>query len=117
MIATLRSSIQEKFESVPLTSEVNKTLGLIIRYTLIGTGALFLCYSYFVGAITFSVINQQDARFYYEYSGKYLSANAGKFDPGLRKQHGIGKGHCGCICYSTACAGLECRTIVFTSNE
>jgi hypothetical protein len=59
MIATLRSSIQEKFESVPLTSEVNKTLGLIIRYTLIGTGALFLCYSYFVGAITFSVINQQ----------------------------------------------------------
>lgn len=54
MIATLRNRI----ESVPL-NEVNKTLGLLIRYGWIGTGALFLCYSYFVGAITFSVINQQ----------------------------------------------------------
>ena len=54
MIAALRN----KFESVPL-NDVNKTLRLIMRYTWIGTGALFLCYSYFVGAITFSVINQQ----------------------------------------------------------
>jgi hypothetical protein len=54
MIAILRN----KFESVPV-SDVNKTLGLMLRYTWIGTGLLFICYSYFVGAITFSVINQQ----------------------------------------------------------
>jgi hypothetical protein len=54
MIATLRN----KFESVPL-NDINKTLGLITRYAWISTGVLFLCYSYFVGAITFSVINQQ----------------------------------------------------------
>ncbi len=54
MIATLR----HKIESVPL-NDINKTLRLVTRYAWIGTGALFLCYSYFVGAITFSVINQQ----------------------------------------------------------
>lgn len=54
MIATLRN----KFESVAM-NDINKTLGLITRYAWISTGVLFLCYSYFVGAITFSVINQQ----------------------------------------------------------
>lgn len=54
MIAVLRN----KFESVPL-NDVNKTLRFLTRYAWIGTGVLFLCYSYFVGAITFSVINQQ----------------------------------------------------------
>jgi hypothetical protein len=54
MIATLR----EKIESVPM-NDVNKTLRLITRYTWIGSGVLFVCYSYFVGAITFTVINQR----------------------------------------------------------
>jgi len=40
-------------------NDINKTLGLVIRYAWISTGVLFVCYSYFVGAITFSVINQQ----------------------------------------------------------
>lgn len=31
---------------------------MIARYAWVGTGVLFLCYSYFVGAITFSVIGQ-----------------------------------------------------------
>jgi hypothetical protein len=34
-------------------------LGMVTRYAWIGTGLLFICYSYFVGAITFSVIKQQ----------------------------------------------------------
>jgi hypothetical protein len=54
MIATLRNRI----ESVPF-HDVDKALRLMTRYAWIGTGVLFICYSYFVGAITFSVINQQ----------------------------------------------------------
>ncbi|MES2224922.1 MAG: hypothetical protein V4478_02960 [Patescibacteria group bacterium] len=54
MIAILRNRI----ESVPL-NDVNKTLKLVTRYAWIGTGVLFVCYSYFVGAITFSVISQR----------------------------------------------------------
>jgi hypothetical protein len=58
MIASLYNKIGNKFESVPL-GDVNKTLRFLARYVWIGTGVLFVCYSYFVGAITFSVINQQ----------------------------------------------------------
>ncbi len=58
MIASLYNKIGNKIESVPL-NDVNKTLRFITRYVWIGTGVLFVCYSYFVGAITFSVINQQ----------------------------------------------------------
>ena len=58
MIATLRNKIESKIESVPM-NDVNKTLRHLTRYAWIGTGVLFVCYSYFVGAITFSVINQQ----------------------------------------------------------
>jgi hypothetical protein len=54
MIATLRN----KIESVPM-NDVNRTLKLVTRYAWIGTGVLFVCYSYFVGAITFSVISQR----------------------------------------------------------
>jgi hypothetical protein len=54
MIATLRN----KIETVPM-NDVNKTLRLITRYGWIGSGVLFVCYSYFVGAITFTVINQR----------------------------------------------------------
>jgi hypothetical protein len=46
---TLRNTIESKLDVLPMNSDVNKTLGLVIRYTWIGTGALFLCYSYFVG--------------------------------------------------------------------
>lgn len=40
-------------------SEVSRTLKLITRYAWIGSGVLFVCYSYFVGAITFTVIDQR----------------------------------------------------------
>ncbi len=52
------NALQNKIESLPI-GEVNKTLGMVTRYAWIGTGVLFVCYSYFVGAITFSVINQR----------------------------------------------------------
>ncbi len=54
MIATL----QNKMETVS-SSDINKTLKLVTRYAWVGTGMLFLCYSYFVGAITFKVISQE----------------------------------------------------------
>ncbi len=54
MIAALKN----KIESVPM-NDVNKTLRLITRYTWIGSGVLFVCYSYFVGAITFTVVHQR----------------------------------------------------------
>ncbi|MDB5188730.1 MAG: hypothetical protein JWM92_328 [Candidatus Nomurabacteria bacterium] len=52
------TTLRNKIESVP-ASDINRTLGVMMRYTWIGTGVLFVCYSYFVGAITFSVIKQQ----------------------------------------------------------
>ncbi len=48
---TLRNKIE--------ATDLNRTLRTLTRYTWIGTGVLFVCYSYFVGAITFSVIRQQ----------------------------------------------------------
>ncbi|HTH92864.1 MAG TPA: hypothetical protein VL576_00045 [Candidatus Paceibacterota bacterium] len=53
------TALRNKFESVAMSNDINTTLRLVTRYAWISTGALFLCYSYFVGAITFSVINQQ----------------------------------------------------------
>ncbi|GEM_PF-1218176 len=52
------TALLNKIEDVKI-EDIDKTLRLMTRYAWIGTGALFVCYSYFVGAITFSVINQQ----------------------------------------------------------
>lgn len=52
------TTLRNKIEAVSAT-DLNKSLRLLTRYTWIGTGVLFVCYSYFVGAITFSVIKQQ----------------------------------------------------------
>jgi hypothetical protein len=56
--ATLRNKIDSHLDVIA-TFDGNKALRATIRYGLIGTGVLFICYSYFVGAITFSVIKQQ----------------------------------------------------------
>jgi hypothetical protein len=40
--------------------DINKTLRALVTYVWIGTGAIFMCYLYFVGSITFSIIKQQD---------------------------------------------------------
>jgi len=53
--ATLRTTIEDSVSA----HDVRKTLRLMTRYAWIGTGILFICYSYFVGAITFSVIKQE----------------------------------------------------------
>lgn len=39
--------------------DMNKALGMISTYAWIGTGLLFVCYAYFVGSITFSIVKQQ----------------------------------------------------------
>lgn len=39
--------------------DMNKALGMISTYAWIGTGVLFMCYVYFVGSITFSIVKQQ----------------------------------------------------------
>ena len=39
--------------------DFNKALRTIGTYAWIGTGLLFVCYGYFVGSITFSIIKQQ----------------------------------------------------------
>ncbi len=39
---------------------MNKHVRTVLTYTWIGSGALFACYLYFVGAITFSVVRQQE---------------------------------------------------------
>ena len=56
--AALRNKIESQIVSVS-NHDINKTLRLLTRYAWIGTGLLFICYSYFVGAITFSVIKQE----------------------------------------------------------
>jgi hypothetical protein len=40
-------------------NEYSLLLRRATKYCLIGTGALFACYLYFVGAITFSVVERQ----------------------------------------------------------
>ncbi len=40
--------------------DMNKHIRTVLTYTWIGSGALFACYLYFVGAITFSVVKQQE---------------------------------------------------------
>jgi uncharacterized membrane protein len=40
--------------------DINKMLRTLVKYVWIGTGAVFVCYMYFVGSITFSIIKQQD---------------------------------------------------------
>jgi hypothetical protein len=55
---TLRNKIESTIDLVPV-NDVNRTLRYVTRYTWIGTGVLFVCYSYFVGAITFTVIGQR----------------------------------------------------------
>lgn len=39
--------------------DVNKALGTIGTYAWIGTGILFVCYGFFIGSITFSIVKQQ----------------------------------------------------------
>jgi hypothetical protein len=54
MITTIKS----KLENIG-TLDVNKTLKSITVYAWISAGVLFACYLYFVGAITFSVIQEK----------------------------------------------------------
>lgn len=56
--ATIRNKIGSHAGAIA-AHDFNKSLRLMTRYAWIGTGMLFVCYSYFVGAITFSVIKQQ----------------------------------------------------------
>jgi len=51
-------TIQNTIESVPM-QDFNKALRSIGTYAWIGTGLLFVCYGYFVGSITFSIVKQQ----------------------------------------------------------
>ena len=56
--AVVRNKIDSQIEALA-NFDANKALRLTTKYALIGTGVLFICYSYFVGAVTFSVIKQQ----------------------------------------------------------
>jgi hypothetical protein len=54
MITTIKS----KLENIG-TFDINKSLKSITFYAWISAGVLFACYLYFVGAITFSVIQEK----------------------------------------------------------
>lgn len=45
---------------VDTTSNLNKIIRNVTTYMWISTGALFACYLYFIGSITFSVVKQKD---------------------------------------------------------
>ena len=51
-------TIQHTIGTVPM-ADMNKSLGMISTYAWIGTGILFVCYGYFVGSLTFSIVKQQ----------------------------------------------------------
>ena len=51
------TAIQQKFETVSF--DLNHGLHSISTYAWIASGVLFVCYMYFVGAITFSVVKQR----------------------------------------------------------
>jgi hypothetical protein len=48
--------IKNRIESV---QDVNRTLKVLSTYVWIGSGVLFACYIYFVGALTFSIVKQK----------------------------------------------------------
>jgi hypothetical protein len=52
------AAIKTRIETVPM-HDINKSLRMIGGYAWLGTGVLFVCYLYFVGSITFSVVKQQ----------------------------------------------------------
>lgn len=52
------TTLKNKIEAVH-ASDINKTLRSIGMYTWIGAGALFACYIYLVGSLTFSFIQQR----------------------------------------------------------
>lgn len=54
-------TIQQTIESVP-TQDFQKALRAITKYAWIGTGVLFVSYLYFVGSITFSIVQQQQTQ-------------------------------------------------------
>jgi hypothetical protein len=51
-------TIQNTIETVPM-QDINKALRTIGTYAWIGTGLLFVCYGFFIGSITFSIVKQQ----------------------------------------------------------
>ena len=50
--------IKNKMDAAALL-DINKTLRSVALYAWISAGVLFICYLYFVGAITFSVIKER----------------------------------------------------------
>lgn len=50
--------IKTTLDIVPLQN-INQTLKSMATYAWIASGTLFVCYLYFVGALTFSVVKQQ----------------------------------------------------------
>lgn len=42
------------------SSEFNRTLKIVTRSAWIASGALFVCYLYLVGSITFSIVKQRE---------------------------------------------------------
>ncbi len=56
--AVLRNKIDSHVDAIA-SYDFNQAVRVMARTAWIGAGVLFVCYSYFVGAITFSVIKQQ----------------------------------------------------------
>lgn len=55
----MMTQLKNKITESSFHNDINKTLRQIAKYTWIFSGILFLGYGYFVGAITFSVVEQQ----------------------------------------------------------
>lgn len=55
----MMTTIQQKINSFAF-EDMNRHIRTVLTYTWIGSGVLFACYLYFVGAITFSVVKQQE---------------------------------------------------------
>jgi len=53
----MMATIQRTIQTVPF--DLNKSLRSIARYAWLSAGVFFVCYLYFVGAITFSIIKEQ----------------------------------------------------------
>ncbi len=58
MITTLKHTISTASTALSI-SDMNSSLSTVTKYAWLTAGALFVCYLYFVGAITFSVIKQE----------------------------------------------------------
>lgn len=56
----MMTTLKNKIETTSIAmNDINATFAFISKYAWFSAGALFVCYLYFVGAITFSVIKQQ----------------------------------------------------------